>query len=138
MHSPMTTRAHSSRPRLRWLAWTLLFASWSAAGQPKDPPASLQGSLPVISPPKPITGPSPWLMRRKDRFFTDSAKLKAFLEKVARPQKKLEDFRMETEQTRVRLEQDRDNNKITKENYLKDMAGYGESINLYRDLKKQD
>lgn len=138
MHSPMTARAYSSRSRLRCLAWALLLASLSATGQSKPSPASPPGSLPVITPPVPVTGPSPWLMPRKDRFFTDSTKLKAFIDKVEKPQEKLEDFRMETEQTRVRVEQERGNNKISKENYSKDMSGYGESINLYRDLKKQD
>jgi|GEM_PF-7036457 hypothetical protein len=76
-------------------------------------------------------------MPGKERFYTDSDELKAFIEKSNKPDRKLEEFRVDMERSRSQLEQERALNKINSADYSKGIADYGKSINLYRDLKRQ-
>ena len=156
MYKITATRAFIEAFKARNFVWTLLVASFGVAGQQTsgsglpivrsgEAPSGVNpwhttpgpGSLPVLPPPTPVTGPSPWQMPGKERFYTDSDELKAFIEKSNKPDRKLEEFRVDMERSRSQLEQERALNKINIADYSKGIADYGKSINLYRDLKRQ-
>jgi len=133
------TPTGSTLATTRYIAVLLAFAvflgvSADAPGQTAAPAPAPAPKPPVgTSPPAPPPGPAPW-RNGPDRFLVDEDAVRAAIEKSKDKRLVLEDYRLSTEGSLRKLEEDRAAGTVGPKIYKDELREYRKSINVYRGL----